>query len=40
MEYEVSDIKREVRAILDENMNSSAITSLGESGTLSIDQLI
>ncbi len=40
MEYEVSDIKRDIRAILDENMNSSAITSLGESGTLSVDDLI
>jgi len=40
MEYNVSDLKKEVRVALDKNMSSATLTSLGDVDTLSIDEII
>lgn len=40
MEYAVSDLVREIRVALDQNMSSEALSELGDVDTLSLDDLI
>lgn len=40
MEYDVSDLKREIRVVLDQNMSSTALSALGDVDTLSLDEIV
>jgi len=40
MEYNVSDLKREVRVAIDQNMSSVALSTLGDVDTLSLEEII
>lgn len=40
MRYDVKDIVRDVRVALDQNVNSTALTELGDVDTLSLDEII
>ena len=40
MEYQVKDIVTEIRVALDQNMNSAALTALGDVDTLSLEEII
>ena len=40
MQYNVADIVKEARIVLDRNMNSSALAALGDVDTLTLDEII
>ena len=40
MRYEVSELKREIRIALDQNMTSSQLLATGDIDTLSLEEII
>ena len=40
MKYRISDLKREIRTVLDQNKSSEPLAELGDIDTLSFDEIV